>query len=112
MAHVADATGPGSVEGRAADSDGSRHQRPVVSSRGPAIAWLIAALVVSLLLGALVVAMPLPQVVAVVGSGACIAQARRHSGREPRWVVSLLLGALMTMAVTAAVFAITIAIST
>jgi thiol:disulfide interchange protein len=112
MAQVADSTGQGRVARRAADSDVSDHERPGGQSRGHAVAWLIAALVVSLLLAGLAVAMPLPQVVAALGSGACIAQAQRHSGRNPRWVLSFFLGALMALTVAAVILAISIAMTT
>lgn len=111
MPEVVDSTGPGWVDGRAAADGVSEHKRPTVQSRGRVVAWLIAALVVSLLLGALVIAMPLPQVVAALGSGACIAQARRHWGREPRWVLSFALGALMTLTAAALVLAVSLALT-
>jgi hypothetical protein len=34
---------------------------------------------------------------ATLGTGACVAQARRHSGREPRWGLSMFLGAVAAM---------------
>lgn len=112
MTQGSDSGGQRWVESRAVDSDVSGHERPAVQSRGPTVAWVTAALVVSLLLGGLAVAMPLPQVVAALGSGACIAQARRRSGREPRWVLSVLLGALMTLMAAAVVLAVSIAVTT
>lgn len=110
MPHVADSTGR--VEGRAAVGGGSDHEGPAVHSRGPVVAWLIAALVVALLLAGLVVAMPLPQVASAVLSGACIAQARRCSGRKPRWVLSIVLGAVLTVLALAAVLGANLALTT
>lgn len=112
MPPVADSTRRGRVADRATDGDASDHERPAVQSRSHAVAWLVAALVVSLLLGAWALAMPLPQVAAAAGSGACIAQARRHSGREPRWVLSFFFGALLTLTVAAVVLAISVAMTT
>ena len=112
MPQVADSTGQGWVAGRAADTEAFDDERPAVHSRGHAVAWLIAALLVSLLLAGLAVAMPLPQVAAAVGSGACIAQARRHLGRKPRWVLSFVLGALMALTMAAVVLAISLAMTT
>jgi len=110
MPQVADSTGP--VEGRAAVSVGSDDEGPPDHSRGPVVAWLIAALVVALLLAGLAVAMPLPQVASALLSGACVAQARRHSGRKPRWVLSIVLGAVLTVLALAAVLATMLAITT
>ncbi|MFY9974197.1 MAG: hypothetical protein WAK53_08085, partial [Chromatiaceae bacterium] len=77
-----------------------------VSSRPGGVAWTIAAAAVpalAVLAVSLTYAMDLAPVdfgvaagvVAVlvaVGTGACVVQARRHFGREPRWGLSMFLG--------------------
>jgi hypothetical protein len=84
-------------------------QHPDVPSRSRAFAWTLAALAVPVLVvlavyvnylmdllwfGVAAGALAIP---ATLGTGACVAQARRHSGREPRWGLSMFLGAVAAM---------------
>lgn len=84
-------------------------QRPDVPSRSRAFAWTAAALAVPVLVvravylnfvldllwfGVAAGALAIP---ATLGTGACIAKAQRHYGREPRWGLGMFLGAVAAM---------------
>jgi len=99
---------------RSAPRTGQAHRSATAPSRPGGLAWTVAAVAVPALVVlamSLSYAMDLAPVdfgvaagvaagLVAVGTGACVAQARRHFGREPRWGLSMFLG------VVAAVIAI------
>jgi hypothetical protein len=107
------------AERRAAPRTARAH-RTNAPSRPGGLAWSIAAVAVPAL-GVLAIYLALGMDLAAVGfgvaagvvaipvalgTGACIAQARRHFGREPRWGLSMFLGVVAAIIATYASYII------
>lgn len=84
------------------------HRSETAPSRAGGVAWTIAAVAVPVVVVLVMslsyasdlapvdfgVAAAVAAVLVAGGTGACVAQARRHFGREPRWGLSMFLGAV------------------